>query len=105
MNGALDVTFARAPAENCSIKTINGEITIGLPASAGLDAILSVTHGKIESDFDVEPIALPTTLETQESDARYSYRVEQRAGVRLGGGGPTFTFASLNGDVRILKNK
>lgn len=105
VNGALDVVFARAPGENCSIKTINGEITIGLPAGAGLDAILSVTHGSIESDFNVEPLALPTKLDKQELDDRLSYRIEQPAGVRVGAGGPTFTFTSLNGDVRIRENK
>ncbi len=105
VNGALDVTFARAPAEDCTIETINGTITVGLPANAGLDAVLSVTHGSVESEFEVQPIAVPTLRETQSSAARFSHRIEQFAGVRLGGGGPTFTFASLNGDVRILKNK
>jgi hypothetical protein len=55
--------------------------------------------------FDVEPVTLPVKLERQEHDDRYGYRIEQPVGVRLGAGGPTFTFASLNGDVRIRKNK
>jgi hypothetical protein len=105
VNGALDVTFARAPVEDCTIKTINGEITVGLPADAGLDAVLSVTHGRVESDFDVEPVALPIKLDKQERDEKFSYRIEQPAGLRVGAGGPTITFASLNGDVRIRKNK
>jgi DUF4097 and DUF4098 domain-containing protein YvlB len=105
VNGALDVVFARKPNESCSIKTINGEITVGLPAGAGLDAILSVAHGNIESDFDVEPIALPVKLDKRARDDGFTYRMEQAAGVRVGTGGPTFTFASLNGDVRILENK
>lgn len=105
VNGALAVTFARAPAESCTIKTINGDIAVGLPANAGLDAILSVTHGSIESEFDVEPVALPVKLEALQRDDRQRYRIEQGAGFRLGGGGPTFTFASLNGDVRIRKNQ
>jgi hypothetical protein len=105
VNGALDVQFARAPGEDCTLETINGRITLGLPPSTGLDAILSVNHGDIESDFDVEPMMLPAKIEKQERDDRYGYRIVQPAGVRLGAGGPTFTFASLNGDVRILKNK
>jgi hypothetical protein len=105
VNGALDVQFARAPGEDCAIETLNGRITIGLPEGTGLDAILSVNHGHLESDFDVEPVVLPTRVEKQERDDRYSYRIVQPTGVRVGAGGPTFTFASLNGDVRILKNK
>jgi hypothetical protein len=105
VNGALDVVFARAPSENCNLKTINGRITVGLPANAGLDAMLSMVHGEIESDFDVEPMTLPAKVDKQQRDDRMGYRLEQPAGIRVGAGGPTFTFASLNGDVRIVKNK
>jgi hypothetical protein len=105
VNGALNLKFARAPGEDCAIETVNGRITLGLPANAGLDAILNINHGDIESDFDAEPMALPAKLEREDKDERFGYRLEQPAGVRLGAGGPTFTFASLNGDVRIRKNK
>jgi hypothetical protein len=105
VNGALDVQFARAPRADCALETINGRITVGLPSDSGLDAILSIDHGDIESDFDVVPMTLPATVEKQEHDDRYGYRIVQQSGVRLGAGGPTFTFASLNGDVRIVKNQ
>lgn len=105
VNGALDVQFAQAPRTDCAIETINGGITVGLPPDSGLDAILSINHGDIESDFDVVPMTLPAKVEKQEHDDRYGYRIVQQSGVRLGAGGPTFTFASLNGDVRILKIK
>lgn len=105
VNGALDVTFARAPGKNCDIKTINGEITIGLPATAGLNAILNIGHGEIESDFDVEPMPLPAKVDKRQRDDTFTYRIQQPAALRVGSGGPTFTMASLNGDVRILKNK
>jgi hypothetical protein len=105
VNGALDVNFSRAPNEDCTIETINGEITVGLPAGTGLNAILSINHGGIESDFDVEPMLLPAKMEEEERDDRYGYRIVQPAGWRLGAGGPTFTLTSLNGDVRIRKNE
>lgn len=105
VNGALDVTFARAPGGNCDIKTINGEITVGLPPTAGINAILKVGHGDIESDFDVEPMEFPAKIDRQQRDDRFTYRIQQSAALRVGNGGPTFTMASLNGDVRILKNK
>jgi hypothetical protein len=105
VNGALDVQFARAPDDDCTIETINGEINVGLPAGTGLNAILSINRGELESDFDVEPTMLPAKMENQERDDRFGYRIVQPAGVRLGAGGPTFTFASLNGNVRIRKNE
>jgi hypothetical protein len=105
VNGALDVEFSRAPGEDCALETLNGGITLGLPAGTGLNAILKIGHGDIETEFDAEPMALPARIEKQDKDARSGYLVEQPAAVRVGAGGPTFTFASLNGDVRIRKNK
>jgi hypothetical protein len=105
VNGSVDVKFSSEPDEDCRIETINGRITVGLPPNAGLDAVLNINHGEIESDFDVETVTLPVKLEKQDSEDRSSYRIEQSAGMRVGAGGPTFTFASLNGDVRIRKNK
>ena len=104
VNGTLDVQFARPPSEDCTLETINGRISVGLPPETGLDALLSINDGEIESDFDVEPIALSVKVEKSERDDRNSYRIVKPAGVRLGTGGPTFTFASLNGDVQIRKN-
>jgi hypothetical protein len=105
VNGALNLKFARAPGQDCALETINGRITVGLPANAGLDAVLNINDGEIESDFDAEPMTLPAKSAREDKEDRFGYRLEQPAGVRLGAGGPTFTFASLNGDVRIRKNK
>lgn len=104
VNGAIDLNFARAPSEDCNIETINGDITMMMPASAGLNAALDVIRGSVVSEFDVDTMALPAKVEQSERDGRYVYRIEQPIGVRLGGGGPTFTFSSLNGDIRIRKN-
>ncbi len=105
VNGSLDVKFSSAPGTDCRIETINGRITVALPPSAGLDAVLDINHGHIESDFDVQTVTLPVKLEKQEHEVRSTYRIEQFAGMRVGAGGPTFTFASLNGDVHIRMNK
>jgi hypothetical protein len=105
VNGAVDVSFARAPSHDCSIKTINGDITLTVPGGAGLDAALSMMEGSVLSEFDLEPLALPLKVEQKNEDGRFIYRVEQAAGVRLGAGGPTFSIESLNGDLRIRKGK
>jgi hypothetical protein len=103
VNGAVEVSFARAPSHDCSIKTINGDITLTVPGGAGLDAALSMMQGKVVSEFDLEPLALPAKIEQTTQDGRFVYRVEQSSGIRLGKGGPTFSIESLNGDLRIRK--
>jgi hypothetical protein len=105
VNGAVDVSFARAPSQDCSIKTINGDITLSVPGGANLDAALSMMQGKVVSEFDLEPLALPAKVEQRNEDGHFIYRVAQAAGIRLGKGGPTFNIESLNGDLRIRKSE
>ena len=105
VNGEVDVSFVRAPSRDCSIKTINGDITLTVPGGVGLDAALSMMQGKVLSDFDLEPLSLPAKVEQSKDDGRFVYRIEQAAGVRLGSGGPTFSIESLNGDLRIRQSK
>ncbi|MGH8236917.1 MAG: DUF4097 family beta strand repeat-containing protein [Steroidobacteraceae bacterium] len=105
VNGAVEVSFARAPSHDCSIKTINGDITLTVPGGSGLDATLSVMQGDISSEFDLEPLPLPAKVEQRKEDGRFVYHIEQAAGIRLGAGGPTFSIESLNGDLRIRRSK
>jgi len=105
VNGAVDVSFARSPSRDCSIKTINGDITLTVPGSAGFDAALSMMQGKVVSEFDLEPLALPAKVEQRNEDGRFIYHIAQAAGIRLGKGGPTFSIESLNGDLRIRKSR
>jgi hypothetical protein len=104
VNGAVEVSFTRSPSRDCSIKTINGDITLTVPGGAGLDVALNMMQGKVVSEFDLEPLALPAKVEQSKQDGRYVYRVEQASGVRLGSGGATFSIESLNGDLRIRKS-
>jgi hypothetical protein len=105
VNGAVDVSFARAPSRDCNIKTINGDITLTVPGGAGLDAALSMMQGKVDSEFDLEPLALPAKVEQKQEGGQFVYHIEQAAGIRLGKGGPTFSIESLNGDLRIRKGQ
>ena len=105
INGEVEVSFARAPSRDCSIKTINGDITLTVPGGAGLDASLSMMQGKVVSEFDLEPLALPAKVQQSKQDGHFVYRIEQASGVRLGSGGPTFSIESLNGDLRIRKSR
>ncbi len=105
VNGAVELQFSRAPNEDCGIETINGDITVGLPAGAGLDVALDQFNGRTTSEFDVDALAIPARVEQTTQDGRYTYRIEQPAGIRLGAGGPTFTLTSLNGDIQIKENQ
>lgn len=103
VNGEVSVDFATPPVENCSIETINGDITLALPERSGFDVTMDLFNGRMLTQLPVDSLALPATVEHIESNGRHQYRIAQQAGVRIGAGGPMFTISSMNGDIRIQK--
>ena len=105
VNGAIDLSFSKAPADDCAIETVNGDITVSVPEGAGLNVSMDLFNGRMTSDLPVDPLAIPATVEHSERNGRHHYKIDQPAGVRLAGGGPTFTISSLNGNIRIKNTK
>lgn len=103
INGALNLDFSRAPSTDCNVSTINGDITMVMPAGTGLDAATNIGHGSIRSEFDLTPLSLAANVEQVERNGRHIYRIKQPAGVQIGKGGPMFTVSSFNGDLLIKK--
>jgi hypothetical protein len=104
VNGAVDISFSSAPGLDCSISTVNGDIIVNMPDGTGLDIALDLFNGRLVSEFQVDAYAIPAQVEQTKSDGRLSYKIQQSAGLRLEGGGPTFSISSLNGDIRFQKN-
>jgi hypothetical protein len=103
VNGRVRLSFSKAPAIDCTVDTINGDIWLQLPEGAGLDAALVLSHGHVLSELPVSSLAVPARVDYQNAEGQHRYQISQPAGLRIAGGGPEFTFSSLNGDVHIQK--
>ena len=103
VNGEVDLGFATPPGDNCTIETINGDITLALPENSDFDVAMDLFNGRMLTQLPVDSLALPATVEHTESNGRHQYKIAQQAGVRIGAGGPLFTISSINGDIRIQK--
>lgn len=104
VNGPVRIRFVAAPVNDCDIETVNGDITLNMPEGSSLDLTAELFNGDIQSDFPVAALSLPATVESVEEDGRSIYRIQKLSGVRIGAGGPTYSVASINGDVRIRRN-
>ena len=104
VNGRIDMHYSRAPDRDCRIETVNGDISLGVPDGTGLDMSLNLFNGEIESELQAGAFELPATVEHTVENGHSQYRIEKLSGVRIGAGGPVYTVASMNGDVRIRKN-
>lgn len=104
VNGRVGIQFDVAPQRDCEIETVNGNITLNVPGDTSLDITADLFNGEIKSDFPVDPLSYPATVEHIEEDGRSIYRIHKLSGVRIGAGGPTYSVASINGDIRIRRN-
>jgi hypothetical protein len=103
VNGALEAKFERAPADATEFKTVNGRIEVAFPADLSADLAFKTMHGEIWTDFDAEPVAVVPTSETTHEGTRYVIRSDRRSMVRVGTGGPTHSFETLNGDIEVVE--
>jgi DUF4097 and DUF4098 domain-containing protein YvlB len=102
VNGKIEARFDAAPLAATSFKTVNGEIEATFPANLAADVETKTMHGEIYTDFDVQPIARDAVAETSRDGRRYTFR-RPSAAIRIGAGGPTYSFETLNGDILIRK--
>ena len=105
VNGVVEASFVLAPGSECGIETVNGDITLGLPAGSGVDVALNLLNGRVVSEFPLTPFSLPAQVEHRTVDGRNHYRIQQLAGLRIDRGGPAFSVSSLNGDFRIQESQ
>ncbi len=102
VNGGVKVTFRENPKLACSFKSVNGELAVSFRPDLSADFRCKTFNGGIYTDFDVN--ALPTVAPVAERHGtKYVYRSDRTSGLRIGAGGPTHHFDTLNGSIRIIK--
>lgn len=104
LNAAIDVSFAKIDDVNASsFETINGDISVGIPAKAGAQLQLDSGQGKITSDFEVEVMPTEGTVKRDEAGHGVAIQIEHVIVAKINGGGPVLRLKSLNGDMNIRK--
>lgn len=105
VNGGITVKYLSAPPENSSYNTINGKLEITYPAALAANLQFKSLNGQFFTDFE-NTEALPTKVEktqSQKSDATI-YKLNKNTEIRIGAGGVTLKFETLNGNIYIKKS-
>lgn len=87
VNGDVLVS-GRVDADGVEYSTVNGSITIELPADVSCDVDLRTVNGRIATDF---PITFDGTIDPR------------RIRAAVGNGGPTLRARTVNGSIRLRK--
>ena len=103
LNGEVKVALDRAEAKPMSFSTMNGDIDITLPADVKARFKLRNDHGEVYSDFDLKLEASAPQI-TNEGSMR-KVRMDRTAYANVNGGGPEFSFRTVNGTIRLRQKK
>ncbi len=87
VNGSVDLTLDRVPAEGARFETVNGSVELTFPAGLAANLTVRTVNGRISVDgfTDVD----------EDEDRR------RRFDGRLNGGGPSLSIETVNGSVTV----
>lgn len=103
VNGPIKVTFKKNPESECFFRTVNGKVEIEFKDGLSADLRLKSFNGQVYTDFDVEGLPRKVSAMEEKHGRRKIYRRGDSYSVRVGKGGPEFSFDTLNGNIYILK--
>jgi hypothetical protein len=103
VNGLVSAAFERAPAEETAFKTVNGKIDVQFPQDLKADLKFKTLHGEIYTDFDSEPVTSEPVRDRSRDGGKLVVRTGHGSAIRIGGGGPAYSFETVNGSVYIRK--
>lgn len=102
LNDNIDVNFSSIDSsEAMALSSLNGDLSIGIPANAGAQFHIDTSRGEIFSDFEVEVQASEPVVERREDRGGVSVRVESVIIANINGGGPVIKLKTLNGNVNL----
>jgi DUF4097 and DUF4098 domain-containing protein YvlB len=86
-----------------SLSSLNGDITLTLPAAARAEFHLDTAQGEIESDFELDVKPSKPLIERKEGRGGVSVRMEDIIVATVNGGGLVIRVKTLNGSIKIAK--
>ena len=107
LNGGVTVSMDRITGNKpMSFTSMNGKIDVTLPADTKARLRLKSDNGSIFSDFDVKleaDLNKPVVEDTRSQNGKYKISVDKAVTGTINGGGPEYTFQTMNGNILIHK--
>lgn len=100
ISGDITATYKKNPDQPSTYNTAKGNIHISYRNNLAADLKFENYNGNIYSDFITKELAKQQVIKEKKGAA---YQIQPGQTLRMGGGGPTFKFASAVGNITIQK--
>lgn len=105
VNGVVEVSYTKMPKEFGGFETVNGDILIEVPMDPSGVFNFKTQWGKVYSDLDFDSKLAPKMVKSSNRRGEAMFKISNSNGYQVGKGGPSMSFETLNGDIRISKKK
>ncbi len=107
LNGKLVAVLHSVTAgKPMSFSTLNGDVDVTLPSDVKASLKMKSDNGDIFTDFEVTLKPSTSAVEgKRDAKGRYKLRSDRTTYATINGGGPDFSFTTLNGNLYIRKGK
>jgi hypothetical protein len=107
MNGSVTALVDRVTENKpMAITSMNGKVDVTLPADTKARLRLKTDNGSIFSDFDVKletDAGKPVVEDSRSQNGKYKISIDRNVTGTINGGGPEYTFQTMNGNILIHK--
>lgn len=104
INGDLTVTYLASPPDASNYYTLNGKLEVVYPPSFAGDVQFKSMNGEFFTDFnDTQTLPTEVVKSTDKHSNGTTYKLNKNTKIRIGAGGKTFKFETLNGNIYIKK--
>lgn len=106
VNGDITAIYNESPDTDSEYQTVNGTIEVNYPETLSADIRFKSMHGDLYTDFsNTQRLRAQITKDINSKRGKTTYRLDRYAPLRIGAGGPTYSFEVLNGDVYVKQIK
>jgi hypothetical protein len=104
VNGNISASFQNVTEDKpMAFSNVNGDIDVTLPASVKMTAKMKSEWGDVFTDFDMQMIQNDNTNQDRSESGSFKISVNNWRFGEINGGGPTYMFKTLHGDIFIRK--
>jgi hypothetical protein len=104
VNGDVKVTFKSVdPKAPMAFSTLNGDVTVTLPADTKANLKVKSDNGDVYSDFDIDIDKTPAKVDKVTEPGLYQIKKDNWVSGKINGGGPEMMMKNMQGDIYVKK--